>query len=59
MLQQKETGTSMNSRQAYVSSKSALDIAEDFLNDGKLNLPTNIDDSNIMFSTMMHPVMFR
>lgn len=25
--------------------KSALDIAEDFLNDGKLNLPTNIDDS--------------
>lgn len=45
MLQQKETGTSMNSRQAYVSSKSALDIAEDFLNDGKLNLPTNIDDS--------------
>lgn len=45
MLQQKETGTSMNSRQAYVSSKSALDIAEDFLNDGKLNLPTNIGDS--------------
>lgn len=45
MLQQKETGTSMNSRQAYVSSKSALDIAEDFLNDGKLDLPTNIDDS--------------
>lgn len=45
MLQQKETGTSMNSRQAYVSSKSALDIAENFLNDGKLNLPTNIDDS--------------
>ena len=45
MLQQKETGTSMNSRQAYVSSKSALDIAEDFLNDGKLNLPTNINDS--------------
>lgn len=45
MLQQNETGTSMNSRQAYVSSKSALDIAEDFLNDGKLNLPTNIDDS--------------
>lgn len=45
MLQQNETGTSMNSRQAYVSSKSALDIAEDFLNDGKLNLPTNIGDS--------------
>ncbi|MGN0500655.1 MAG: hypothetical protein ACI4HK_05860 [Ruminococcus sp.] len=36
MLQQNETGTSLNSRQAYVSSKSALDIAEDFLNDGKL-----------------------
>lgn len=45
MLQQNETGTSMNSRQAYVSSKSALDIAEDFLNDRKLNLPTNIGDS--------------
>lgn len=45
MLQQKETGTSMNSRQAYVSSKSALDIAEDFLNDGKLDLPANTGDS--------------
>lgn len=45
MLQQKETGTSMNSRQAYVSSKSALDMAEDFLNDGKLELPKNIGES--------------
>lgn len=32
MLQQNETGTSMNSRQAYVSAKSVLDVAEDFLN---------------------------
>lgn len=39
MLQQKETGTTMNSRQAYVSAKSALDIAEELLNDGKLALP--------------------
>lgn len=39
MLQQKETGTTMNSRQAYVSAKSALDIAEELLNDGKLQLP--------------------
>lgn len=39
MLQQKETGTTMNSRQAYVSAKSALDIAEELLNDGKLSLP--------------------
>lgn len=39
MLQQKETGTTMNSRQAYVSAKSALDIAEELLNDGKLPLP--------------------
>lgn len=39
MLQQKETGTTMNSRQAYVSAKSALDIAEELLNDGKLKLP--------------------
>lgn len=45
MLQQKETGTSMNSRQAYVSSKSALDIAEDFLNDGKLTLPKTPGES--------------
>ena len=29
----------MNSRQAYVSAKSALDIAEELLNDGKLSLP--------------------
>lgn len=40
MLQQNETGTSLNSRQAYVSSKSAIDMAEEFLNDGKLTLPT-------------------
>lgn len=39
MLQQKETGTTMNSRQAYVSAKSALDIAKELLNDGKLQLP--------------------
>lgn len=39
MLQQKETGTTMNSRQAYVSAKSALDIAKELLNDGKLKLP--------------------
>lgn len=39
MLQQKETGITMNSRQAYVSAKSALDIAEELLNDGKLQLP--------------------
>lgn len=39
MLQQKETGTTMNSRQAYVSAKSALDRAEELLNDGKLQLP--------------------
>lgn len=39
MLQQKETGITMNSRQAYVSAKSALDIAEELLNDGKLSLP--------------------
>ena len=39
MLQQKETGTTMNSRQAYVSAKSALDMAEELLNDGKLQLP--------------------
>ena len=39
MLQQKETGTTMNSRQAYVSAKSALDIAEELLNGGKLSLP--------------------
>lgn len=39
MLQQKETGTTMNSRQAYVSAKSALDIAKELLNDGKLSLP--------------------
>ena len=39
MLQQKETGTTMNSRQAYVSAKSALDIAEELLNDGELSLP--------------------
>ena len=45
MLQQKETGTSMNSRQAYVSSKSALDIAEDFLSDGKLILPSESGES--------------
>lgn len=45
MLQQKETGTSMNSRQAYVSSKSALDMAEELLNDGKLNLPTTTGES--------------
>lgn len=38
-LQQKETGTTMNSRQAYVSAKSALDMAEELLNDGKLSLP--------------------
>lgn len=38
-LQQKETGTTMNSRQAYVSAKSALDMAEELLNDGKLQLP--------------------
>lgn len=39
MLQQKETGITMNSRQAYVSAKSALDIAKELLNDGKLSLP--------------------
>lgn len=39
MLQQKETGITMNSRQAYVSAKSALDMAEELLNDGKLQLP--------------------
>ena len=39
MLQQKETGTTMNSRQAYVSAKSVLDMAEELLNDGKLQLP--------------------
>ena len=40
MLQQSETGTTLNTRQAYVSSKSALDIAEEFLNDDKLTLPS-------------------
>lgn len=40
MLQQSETGTTLNSRQAYVSSKSALDMAQEFLNDGKLTLPS-------------------
>lgn len=40
MLQQNETGTSMNSRQAYVSAKSVLDVAEDFLNnDFNFTLP--------------------
>lgn len=41
MLQQNETGTTMNSRQAYVSAKSALDMAEELLNDGKLDLPNS------------------
>lgn len=42
MLQQNETGTSMNSRQAYVSAKSVLDVAEDFLNnDLTFPLPTD------------------
>lgn len=47
MLQQNETGTSLNSRQAYVSSKSALDIAEEFLNDNKLTktLPDTVNAS--------------
>ena len=42
MLQQSETGTTLNSRQAYVSSKSALDMAQEFLNDGKIDLPGSI-----------------
>lgn len=46
MLQQNETGTSMNTRQAYVSSKSALDMAQELLNDGKLDLPAVDGDSN-------------
>lgn len=41
MLQQNETGTTMNSRQAYVSAKSALDVAEELLNEGKISLPAD------------------
>lgn len=49
MLQQSETGTTLNSRQAYVSSKSALDIAQEFLNDGKLTLPSEDNSKYYVF----------
>ena len=58
MLQQKETGTTMNSRQAYVSAKSALDMAEELLNDGKLQLCTpwaTLPATSRPTSSLWHP----
>lgn len=38
LLQQKETGTELNTRQAYVSAKSALDMAKEMIEKGELSL---------------------
>lgn len=38
LLQQKETGSELNTRQAYVSAKSALDMAKDMIQEGKIDL---------------------
>lgn len=39
MLQQRETGSQLNTRQAYVSAKSALDLAQELVVSGKLDVP--------------------
>lgn len=38
LLQQKETGSELNTRQAYVSAKSALDMAKEMIQEGKIDL---------------------
>ena len=40
MLQQRETGSQLNSRQAYVSAKSALDLAQELVVSDKLDVPS-------------------
>lgn len=40
LLQQKETGSQLNSRQAYVSAKSALDLAQELAVSNKLSVPS-------------------
>lgn len=40
MLQQRETGSQLNSRQAYVSAKSALDLAQELVVSDKLSVPS-------------------
>ncbi|MGN0558530.1 MAG: hypothetical protein ACI4IS_03650 [Acutalibacteraceae bacterium] len=45
MLQQKETGSQLNSRQAYVSAKSALDLAQELVLSNKLTVPIDEDVS--------------
>lgn len=46
MLQQNETGSNMNSRQAYISAKSGLDTFKDALKtEGLIDLPSISDDS--------------
>lgn len=39
LMQQNETGAEMNTRQAYISAKSALDIAKELILDNSLTLP--------------------
>lgn len=42
LLQQTETGSNMNTRQAYISAKSGLDVAQNALRDNAVNdLPSN------------------
>ena len=41
IFQQNETGAELNTRQAYISAKSALDLAKDMVDSGDLPLPEN------------------
>ena len=40
LLQQKETGSELNTRQAYVSAKSALDLAQEMIESGDIIVPS-------------------
>ncbi len=41
LMQQNETGAEMNTRQAYISAKSALDIAKELIIDNSITLPSS------------------
>lgn len=48
MLQQRETGSQLNTRQAYVSAKSALDLAQELLVSDKLDVPS-VDGKSLYY----------
>lgn len=48
MLQQRETGSQLNTRQAYVSAKSALDLAQELVVSDKLDVPS-VDGKSLYY----------